>query len=159
MAPTGNRYSHRQSGRLLRRPMAGFCSGVDNLDRQIDHPPPGRQEDMATELKRLRRENEVLRQEGDILKRATAFSPGREVDEVPAHRYGERGVPRSAHVHDARRSQSGYLPGRPAPPVAVSETTWCCWPTSARPSPCRFGTSAHPRQNILGIGGTMVQRG
>src|SRR4051812_42363486 len=40
---------------------------------QIDHPPQGRQEDMATELKRLRRENEVLRQERDILKRATAF--------------------------------------------------------------------------------------
>ena len=44
-----------------------------NRDRQIDHPPQGRQEDMATELKRLRRENEVLRQERDILKRATAF--------------------------------------------------------------------------------------
>ena len=42
-------------------------------DRQIDHPPLGRQEDMATELKRLRRENEILRQERDILKRATAF--------------------------------------------------------------------------------------
>ena len=44
-----------------------------NRDRQIDHPPQGRQEDMAAELKRLRRENEVLRQERDILKRATAF--------------------------------------------------------------------------------------
>jgi transposase len=30
-------------------------------------------EDMASELKRLRRENEILRQERDILKRATAF--------------------------------------------------------------------------------------
>src|SRR5215213_6657254 len=38
-------------------------------DRQIDHPPEGRQEDMAAELKRLRRENEILRQERDILKR------------------------------------------------------------------------------------------
>ena len=44
-----------------------------NRDRQIDHPPPGRQEDIAAELKRLRRENEILRQERDILKRATAF--------------------------------------------------------------------------------------
>ena len=42
-------------------------------DRQMDEPPPDRQEDMATELKRLRRENEVLRQEREILKRATAF--------------------------------------------------------------------------------------
>ena len=44
-----------------------------NRDREIDHPPDGRQEDLAAELKRLRRENEILRQERDILKRATAF--------------------------------------------------------------------------------------
>jgi len=42
-------------------------------DREIDHPPEGRQEDVGAELKRLRRENEILRQERDILKRATAF--------------------------------------------------------------------------------------
>ena len=30
-------------------------------------------EDVAAELKRLRRENEILRQERDILKKATAF--------------------------------------------------------------------------------------
>ena len=42
-------------------------------EHEIDRPPEGRQEDMAAELKRLRRENEVLRQEREILKRATAF--------------------------------------------------------------------------------------
>jgi transposase len=42
-------------------------------DRQIDYPPEDRQEDMAVELKRLKRENEILRQERDILKKATAF--------------------------------------------------------------------------------------
>ncbi len=42
-------------------------------ERQIEHPPGDGQEDMAAELKRLRRENEILRQERDILKRATAF--------------------------------------------------------------------------------------
>jgi transposase len=42
-------------------------------DREMDAPPADRQEDMAAELKRLRRENEVLRQEREILKRATAF--------------------------------------------------------------------------------------
>ena len=42
-------------------------------EREIDHLPEGHQEDMAAELKRLRRENEILRQERDILKRATAF--------------------------------------------------------------------------------------
>ena len=43
-------------------------------DRQMEtpeRPPPG--EDVAVELKRLRRENEILRQERDILKKATAF--------------------------------------------------------------------------------------
>jgi transposase len=42
-------------------------------ERQIEQPPQDRQEDVAAELKRLRRENEILRQERDILKRATAF--------------------------------------------------------------------------------------
>ncbi|GAC1431208.1 MAG: hypothetical protein NVSMB62_28330 [Acidobacteriaceae bacterium] len=37
------------------------------------HPPPERQEDLATELKRLRRENEILWQEREILKRAATF--------------------------------------------------------------------------------------
>ena len=49
-------------------------NGIDRRrDRQMEQPPPDRQEDMAAELKRLRRENEVLRQEREILKRATAF--------------------------------------------------------------------------------------
>jgi transposase len=69
------------SGRTQREVAADLGIGLSTLvrwigrnrDRQIDHPPPGRQEDMATELKRLRRENEILRQERDILKRATAF--------------------------------------------------------------------------------------
>ena len=42
-------------------------------ERQIEQPPGNRQEDVAAELKRLRGENEILRQERDILKRATAF--------------------------------------------------------------------------------------
>jgi transposase len=40
---------------------------------RIEQPPRDRQEDVAAELKRLRRENEILRQERDILKRGTAF--------------------------------------------------------------------------------------
>jgi transposase len=35
--------------------------------------PSATQSDVTTELKRLRRENEMLRQERDILKKATAF--------------------------------------------------------------------------------------
>lgn len=42
-------------------------------DRQGSIQGGAVQSDLAAELKRLRRENEVLRQERDILKRATAF--------------------------------------------------------------------------------------
>ena len=49
-------------------------NGIDRRrDRQREQPPPDRQEDRAAELKRLRRENEGLRQEREILKRATAL--------------------------------------------------------------------------------------
>jgi transposase len=69
------------SGRSRREVAADLGIGRSTLrnwidrrrERQMEQPPEGRQEDMAAELKRLRRENEVLRQERDILKRATAF--------------------------------------------------------------------------------------
>jgi transposase len=69
------------SGRTQREIAEDLGVGLSTLvrwigrsrDRQIDHPPKDRQEDMAAELKRLKRENEILRQERDILKRATAF--------------------------------------------------------------------------------------
>ena len=67
-------------------------------DRQGSVQDGAAQADLAAELKRLRRENEALRQERDILKRPTAFSPRREVDEVRPCRSGERGIPRSAAV-------------------------------------------------------------
>lgn len=69
------------SGRSRREIAADLGVGLSTLrhwidgqrEREMDHPPADRQEDMAAELKRLRRENEVLRQEREILKRATAF--------------------------------------------------------------------------------------
>ncbi len=69
------------SGRTQREIAEDLGVGLSTLvrwigrsrDREIDHPPEDRQEDMAAELKRLKRENEILRQERDILKKATAF--------------------------------------------------------------------------------------
>ena len=49
-----------------------LCHWIDRRrEREIDDPPEDRQEDMAAE--RLRRDNEILRQEREILKKATAF--------------------------------------------------------------------------------------
>jgi transposase len=71
----------RTSGRSQREIAEDLGIGLSTLvrwisrsrDRQIDEAEPPGQEDVAAELKRLRRENEILRQERDILKRATAF--------------------------------------------------------------------------------------
>ena len=69
------------SGRSRRDVASDLGIGLSTLrnwlnrcrERQMQDPPDDRQEDMVAELKRLRRENEVLRQEREILKRATAF--------------------------------------------------------------------------------------
>jgi transposase len=69
------------SGRTRRSVAADLGVGLSTLTRWIgrsrDRKPEGgggsEQVDLAAEVKRLRRENEILRQERDILKRATAF--------------------------------------------------------------------------------------
>ncbi len=84
----------RTSGRTQREIAEDLGIGLSTLvrwigrsrDLQIDEPGRPEQEDVVAELKRLRRENEILRQEQEILKRATAFLPGKEVGEVRAHR-------------------------------------------------------------------------
>ena len=68
------------SGRTQREIAADLGIGQSTLVRWLGQnrdrravEPPGVQNDVAAELKRLRRENEILRQERDILKKATAF--------------------------------------------------------------------------------------
>ena len=72
----------RTSGRTKREIADDLGVGLSTLtrwlsrsrDREMEEParrPPG--EDTAAELKRLRRENEILRQERDILKRVAVF--------------------------------------------------------------------------------------
>ena len=71
----------RTSGRSQREIAEDLGIGLSTLvrwisrsrDRRVDELDRSGQEDAAAELKRLRRENEILRQERDILKRATAF--------------------------------------------------------------------------------------
>jgi transposase len=72
----------RTSGRTQREIAEDLGIGLSTLvrwvgrsrDRMIDTPAvPAGGEDAAAELKRLRRENEILRQEREILKRATTF--------------------------------------------------------------------------------------
>jgi transposase len=69
------------SGRTQREIAEDLGIGLSTLvrwigrsrDREAEGAGAAAETEMAAELKRLRRENEVLRQERDILKRATAF--------------------------------------------------------------------------------------
>ena len=69
------------SGRTQREIAEDLGVGLSTLrrwlekrrEREMEAPPPERQEDLTAELKRLRRENEILRQEREILKRAATF--------------------------------------------------------------------------------------
>lgn len=69
------------SGRTQREIAEDLGVGLSTLrrwldkrrERELEAPPPERQEDLTAELRRLRRENEILRQEREILKRAATF--------------------------------------------------------------------------------------
>ena len=69
------------SGRTQREIAEDLGIGLSTLrryldkcrERDLESPPPERQDDLAVELKRLRRETEILRQEREILKRAATF--------------------------------------------------------------------------------------
>jgi len=66
------------SGRTVRQVAADLGIGKSTLTRwkaRLDEAEllSGPHEDVSRELARLRRENEILRQERDLLKKATAF--------------------------------------------------------------------------------------
>jgi len=68
------------SGRTQREIAGDLGIGLSTLVRWIGRSrdrcavdPAAAESDIGAELKRLRRENEILRQERDILKKATAF--------------------------------------------------------------------------------------
>ena len=68
------------SGRTQREIAGDLGIGLSTLVRWIGRnrdrgavDPAAAESDVTAELKRLRRENEILRQERDILKKATAF--------------------------------------------------------------------------------------
>src|SRR5690242_15129594 len=70
----------RTNGRTQREIAGDLGIGLSTLVRWIGRSPEGgavdpgaTESEVTAELKRLRRENEILRQERDILKKAAAF--------------------------------------------------------------------------------------
>jgi len=67
----------RESGRTVREIADDLGVALSTLSRwrreQADAMPQSPSDDPQKELARLRRENEILRQERDLLKKATAF--------------------------------------------------------------------------------------
>lgn len=67
----------RESGRSVREIAEDLGVGMSTLSkwRSVDagEDPTPQHDDINKELVRLRRENEILRQERDLLKKATAF--------------------------------------------------------------------------------------
>ena len=105
------------SGRTPREIARDLGIGLSTLLRWIGRsrnwraadPATAAESDVTAELKRLRRENEILRQEREILKKAIAFTLGREVDEVCAYRSGEGGIPDPSSVQRTRRQPKRLL--------------------------------------------------
>ena len=72
LAQTSGR-SRREMASDLGMGRSTLRNGINRRRDRQREPPPDRQEDRAAELKRLRRENEGLRPEREILKRAPAL--------------------------------------------------------------------------------------
>src|SRR3954452_17727251 len=100
-----------QTSRRMQREIAGDLGiGLSTLVRWIGRnregcavDPAAAESEVTAELQRLRRENEILRAERDILKKATAFF-AREGSRCGSRSsMGESGIPRLPPVPRARR--------------------------------------------------------
>ena len=82
------------------------------------------QADIAAELKRLRRENEILRQECDILKRATAFFAREGSRSSSSSSIRRRRIsPYTTYARYSASARAATSSGRTAPPASDSRTT------------------------------------
>lgn len=96
------------SGRTRREVADDLGVGLSSLTRWIgsDREEGGADEadsDLRAELKRLRRENAVLKQSTTFQEKRPPSSPERQVDELCLHRGGEGTLPDHPDVPDARR--------------------------------------------------------
>ena len=96
--------------------------------RKHDELMAGSHDDKDMELARLRKENRILREERDILKKATAFfaSQSRGDSGLSKRRrpiFGSAGCAKSWVS-----AKAVIMPGRLDQQVSVNEMTWCIWP-------------------------------
>ena len=138
------------SGRTQREIAGDLGIGLSTLVRWIGRSrdrravdPVAAENDVAAELKRLRRENEILRQERDILKKATAFfareGSRRGSRSSMGRKRNSRSIACAACLVSAKAAIS---PGEVGWPAAANVTTWCCWRISGQPLPCRTAPKA-----------------
>jgi transposase len=79
LAPTSGR-SWREVAQDLGVGLSTLCHRIDRRrEREIDDPPEDRQDHMAVELNWLRRKNEILHQEPEILKKSAVGSIGQRI--------------------------------------------------------------------------------
>src|SRR6266513_2779027 len=123
------------SGRTQREIAGDLGIGLSTLVRWIGRSrdrhavdPVAAESDVTEELKRLRRENEILRQERDILKKATAFFV-REGSRCGSRSSmgRKRNSPSTACAACLVSVKAAILPGEVGWPAAANATTWCCW--------------------------------
>jgi transposase-like protein len=161
------------SGRTQREIAEDLGVGLSTLRRWLDKRrkwelevlPPERQEDLTAELRRLQRENEILRQEREILKRAaTLFAEEGSRRGFVSSMRRRRSFPCSAHARSSASVRAVTSPGRSVRPAVGRATTWCCLRMSAQPSPYPGGTYGSPRMTYelrdqgLAIGRRRVAR-